>query len=145
MVVGHDESGVRHDRGSENVPILWVVRHPIDEFLVSRNGGSWKRLSHGGDTTMRAFLGRESVLDQVAPDLQEDVVTPAQVVKLCLRRAQEGVGKHGRDEHRRIQQRIEHVRLVSPYRVMSTRWASPRRSPGGYPRLSASNRDRVPD
>src|SRR5262249_16390777 len=113
---GHDESGARHHRGSENVPILWVVHHPIQKFLVSRD-----------DTAICPFLGRESVLDQVAPYLREDVVSPARMVKPCLRRPQEGVAKNAWDEHRSIQQRIEHVRFVSPYRATSVRSWSLRR------------------
>src|SRR5438105_312695 len=59
---------VRSHRRSENMPVLRIVGHPIDQRLVSIDKGVRERPGHVGDTAIDA-LSRDSAVDQVAAQL----------------------------------------------------------------------------
>ena len=88
-VEGHDGLGVARDRGGDHVPILRIDIDTSEEVAVDLDRRVGERLTHRRDPMLGASVVGQAVLDQIAADLDQDVLTPTRAIKVRCRRPKE--------------------------------------------------------
>lgn len=106
-VARDDEVRVRCYRSGENMPILRVVRHRIDQRLVTAGHCLGEMPSHRSEQMERALLGDAEVQHEIAMNLFEDLVTPVEAIQTGVRGAEQRVPERRRYQYAGIQHDLE--------------------------------------
>jgi hypothetical protein len=91
-VEGDHDFGVGPHSGGKDMPVLWIVGHPLDQGLVAGHAGIGKRPVHLGDAEIHPVRGHASI-NQVAAKFGENVGGPQRAICLSFGEPQQGVAQ----------------------------------------------------